>query len=104
MVAEFKLMAAMIGDVEIELIQPISGNSPHKEFLETKGEGIHHIACTVKDVDETVEQLGAMGVTELLRSRFPGGGKGTYLDLDAANIIIEPLERNPPWSGPDGQP
>ena len=97
MEADFKIMAAMIGDIEIELVQPVSGDSPHKEFLETKGEGIQHIACAVEDLDGTVERLSAQGVTELLKARFPGGRKATYLDLGAANFIIELLERNP-WN------
>ena len=41
----------MIGDLQIELIQPLAGESPHKEFLETRGEGIQHIACAVDNVD-----------------------------------------------------
>ncbi len=102
MEADFKIMAAMIGDIEIELIQPVSGDSPHKEFLETKGEGIQHIACAVEDLDETVERLTAQGVTELLKARFPGGRKATYLDLGTANFIIELLERNP-WQPTEGR-
>ena len=37
-----------MGSLEIELIQPLEGQSPHKEFLDSKGEGIHHIAFLTK--------------------------------------------------------
>ena len=34
-----------IGSVPIEFIQPVEGESPYKEFLDRKGEGIQHIWC-----------------------------------------------------------
>jgi hypothetical protein len=40
--ADFKFGFTQIGDMELELIQPVRGDSPHKEFLETKGDGIQH--------------------------------------------------------------
>ena len=93
MYADFKIYAAMIGDVEIELIQPLSGESPHKEFLETKGEGIQHIACAVADVPKTVEELTKLGASEMLRARFRGAGEVAYLDLGVSNIIVELMKR-----------
>lgn len=93
MKADFRIMSGHIGDIEIELIQPLKGDSPHKEFLETVGEGIQHIACATEDLDGTVEKLKKQGVTELLKALFPGGRKATYLDLGTANFIVELIER-----------
>lgn len=58
------IKAAMIvlGDVEIELIEPISPDSGVAKFLEKKGEGIHHICFEVDDVDKELESLAAKGV------------------------------------------
>ena len=39
-------------EVKIELIQPISGDTPHARFLKEKGPGIHHIAFYSKDYDQ----------------------------------------------------
>ena len=61
MYADFKIFGAMIGDIQIELIQPLSGDSPHMEFLKTKGEGIQHIACAVPDVQEAVDDVWVHG-------------------------------------------
>ena len=91
--AEFNIHAAMIGDIEIELIQPLSGESPHKEFLETKGEGIQHIACAVMDVSQTVDELTQKGASEILRAKFGRIGEVAYLDLGVSNIIIELMKR-----------
>ncbi len=93
MYADFKIYGAMIGDVQIELIQPLEGDSPHKEFLETRGEGIQHIACAVEDVQEEVDKLTKQDVEVLLRAKFPGGGGVAYCDLGAGNIIVELIER-----------
>ena len=93
MYAEFKIYGARIGDIQIELIQPLSGKSPHKEFLETKGEGIQHIACAVEDVQKEVDKLTSQGADVLLRAKFPGGGGVAYMDLAAGGLIIELIQR-----------
>jgi 4-hydroxyphenylpyruvate dioxygenase-like putative hemolysin len=38
------------GDVQIELIQPVEGKNLYTEFLETRGEGIHHLGYQVEDM------------------------------------------------------
>ena len=93
MYADFKIYGAMIGDIQIELIQPLSGDSPHKEFLATKGEGIQHVMFAVDDFDKEVARLTKKGATELLRAKFPGGRGVAYLDLGVGNIIFELVQK-----------
>jgi methylmalonyl-CoA/ethylmalonyl-CoA epimerase len=78
-----------IGDMELELIQPIDGESPHQEFLERKGEGIQHLGFMVDNLEEDVKRLTAEGSSIILTSQFKGGGGVAYLDLDAAGLIVE---------------
>jgi methylmalonyl-CoA/ethylmalonyl-CoA epimerase len=78
-----------IGDMELELIQPINGESPHQEFLDERGEGIQHLGFIVANLKEEVEHLTAQGSTVLLTSRFKNGGGVVYLDLAAAGLIVE---------------
>ena len=47
---------------EIELIQPIDATSGVAKFLEKKGEGIHHIALEVDNIDQELKSLTARGV------------------------------------------
>lgn len=90
--AEFNIQAARIGDVELELIQPLAGESPHKEFLDTKGEGIQHVMFAVDDFNKEVDRLTKNGASVLLENKF--GDRGlVYLDLNAANIIIEMIQK-----------
>ncbi len=51
-----------IGDVRVELIQPVDPESVVGKFLEKRGEGIHHISYSVKDVDGSLAELEKRGV------------------------------------------
>ncbi|MDB4106918.1 methylmalonyl-CoA epimerase [Bacteroidia bacterium] len=50
-----------IGDVKIELLQATNDKSSIYKFVEKKGEGVHHIAFAVKDVNEELERLKSEG-------------------------------------------
>ena len=93
MKAKFKISMAPIGDVTLELIQPVEGESPHKEFLDSKGEGIQHIMVAVDDFDKEVARLTKKGAVELLRAKFPGGRGVAYLDLNVGGIIVELIQK-----------
>jgi methylmalonyl-CoA epimerase len=47
---------------EIELIQPLDGESGAARFLAKRGEGLHHICLAVEDVEAAMERLRAAGV------------------------------------------
>jgi hypothetical protein len=52
-----------LGDVEVELIQPVAGErNAYKEFLDQTGGGIHHVLFEVPDIDPVVDQLAKSGV------------------------------------------
>jgi methylmalonyl-CoA/ethylmalonyl-CoA epimerase len=45
------------GPNKIELLQATNKNSPIAKFIEKKGEGIHHIAFAVDDIEEEIKRL-----------------------------------------------
>lgn len=49
-------------DTKIELLEPTSEDSTIAKFLETKGEGIHHIAFCVDDVESNLREAEEKGV------------------------------------------
>jgi len=51
-----------VGESSIELLLPTAEDSPVAKFLETKGEGFHHLALEVEDIDAAVQELKAAGV------------------------------------------
>lgn len=61
-----------VGDSSIELLHDVSGSSAIKKFLEKNGDGIHHIAFEVDDINEAVEELKAKGVKLIDETPRPG--------------------------------
>ena len=54
-----------LGDVEVELIEPLEGRSGYKDFLDQTGGGIHHVLFEVSDIDPVIQELAQSGVTVL---------------------------------------
>ncbi len=93
--ADAKIMGAPFGGLQIELVQPIALESPHREYLDSKGEGIQHVLVTVADIEKEIKRLTDKGCTVLLDIRMPGGRHGAYIDLNAGGIILEMFEQGP---------
>jgi methylmalonyl-CoA epimerase len=51
-----------IGESRIELLEPTGPGSPIEKFMTKRGEGIHHIAVEVDDIEKSLERLQAAGV------------------------------------------
>lgn len=54
-----------LGDVEVELIQPLEGRSGYSDFLDQTGGGIHHVLFEVSDIDPVIKDLAKSGVSVL---------------------------------------
>ena len=61
-----------IGESNIELVQPAEPDSPLVKFLETKGQGIHHICFEVDDVEAEVKAFLQKGATLVDQKPRPG--------------------------------
>ena len=53
------------GDSKIELLQATNPESAIAKFIEKKGEGVHHIAFAVKDIEAEMKRLSDLGFTIL---------------------------------------
>jgi methylmalonyl-CoA/ethylmalonyl-CoA epimerase len=90
--ARAKLAFFQMGQVSLELIEPIGGPSTWREFLDEKGEGVHHIAFFVKDTDEAVRFLDGEDISVVQQGDYTGG-RYTYLDsASALGVALELLE------------
>jgi len=79
----------LFNDVEIELIQPESGESIHQEFLEQGREGLHHIRYDVEDLPAVLEKFEEESIGVLQEGRIVGL-KYAYMDTESLlGIIIE---------------
>ena len=79
--------------IQLELIQPNEEPSTWRNFLDEKGEGIHHVAFQVKDSKACVANAEANGL-KLVQHGVYGDGSGEYNYLDAPDLkcIVELLE------------
>lgn len=79
--------------LQLELIQPNEEPSTWRNFLEEKGEGIHHVAFQVKDSKACVENAEKFGL-KLVQHGVYGDGSGEYNYLEAPELkcIVELLE------------
>ncbi len=50
------------GDVRIELLEPTEPDSPVAKFLEKRGEGLHHVAYTVDNIQARIDELKESGL------------------------------------------
>jgi len=84
---EFNVRIAFLpaGEVLVELLEP-TGPGMIRDFLTERGEGIHHIAYRVKDIDDTLTEVGK---TLTLRDREarPGGAGSKVAFLDPRSIF-----------------
>lgn len=63
-----------VGGSHIQLIQPLSAMSPVGRFLSRNGEGMHHIAFAVTDIEDALNHLKTIGVELIDESPRIGGG------------------------------
>lgn len=73
-------------NIQIELIEPIGELTFWKEYLEQQGNGIHHIACQVDNIEEGIYECEEAGMKLTQRGDFPDND-GKYAYLDGKEII-----------------
>jgi len=80
---------------EIHLIEPISKNSPISNFLSRRGDGLHHIAIEVDDVEKVVKELKEKGIEIVREPRVEyDGSKIAFINpKSACNVLIELIEK-----------
>jgi hypothetical protein len=83
-------------NIYIEIIQPLAGDTIYKEFLEQKGEGLHHLGFFVDHLDREMERFKTNGFSTVQTGRFQEGGFA-YLDTqEKFGTILELIERSKP--------
>jgi hypothetical protein len=93
-----KLAFIRLGQVSLEFLEPVGGETSWAEYLEKHGEGVQHLGFQVKDLERSLESLKRLGFGELHRGRYDGDN-GTYVYMDTKDglgVIIELLHSDPP--------
>jgi methylmalonyl-CoA/ethylmalonyl-CoA epimerase len=91
-----KIAMLALGETHVELLEPLSPDSPIGKFLAKRGPGIHHIAVEVKDIRASLAALAEKGAR--LIDREPRVGAGgclvAFIHPSSTNgVLLELVER-----------
>jgi methylmalonyl-CoA/ethylmalonyl-CoA epimerase len=98
---EVRIAFLTAGDSKIELVSPTNQTSGVARFLESKGEGFHHLCLEVPDISAELTSLAAAGV-QLINTEPVAGVEGpvAFLHPKSCNgVLIELIEApgGPAW-------
>jgi methylmalonyl-CoA/ethylmalonyl-CoA epimerase len=85
-----------VGDANLELLEPLSPDSPVAKFIDKRGEGVHHICFRVKNLESHLERLKRQGFRLINESPVPGahGCRVAFLHPASGNgVLIELSEK-----------
>lgn len=83
---------ARVNGIEIELIQWISGETPHREFIEAGREGMHHLRFRIDDLAYWIAKLGTLGYENIWSEDIEPGIGFAYLERPGDPLLIELLQ------------
>jgi len=88
------------GPLQLELIEVVEGDIPHKWFLEGRGEGMQHLGFIVDNYDEWLGYLKDRGIEVLMNAETDVEGMGhvraAYLQSDrVGGVLFEIIEITP---------
>jgi catechol 2,3-dioxygenase-like lactoylglutathione lyase family enzyme len=78
---DLRLARGDMGGMGLELIQPLKGRSVYGEFLDKKGEGLHHLAFMVDDLDAEIADMEKRGFKVIQTGAF-GTAKFAYFESE----------------------
>lgn len=81
-----------LGDLEIELIQWVSGDTPHRDFIEQGHEGMHHLRFRIDDIEYWQEKLGSVGFEAVWFDRISPDVAYAYLEREGDPLVLELLQ------------
>lgn len=94
---QLRIGIAYSGELELELIEWVSGETPHKEFLDAGRSGMHHMSFTVPDLDAVVEAARPLGFEPIWYHAMSDEIKYSYLEREGDPLLVELTQR--PWTG-----
>jgi methylmalonyl-CoA epimerase len=91
-----------VGDTKIELVQPTDDTTGTARFLESKGEGFHHVCFEVPDIQAALDKLASMGLV-LIDAAPRKGGEGPVAFVHPKSchgVLVELIEApgGPAWA------
>ena len=80
-----------VGDLQLELIRPVRGESIYTEFLGAHGSGLHHVCFETDDIAESVRAAEKAGL-EVVQQGSMAGGEMEFAYVDGASAGVPYIE------------
>jgi methylmalonyl-CoA/ethylmalonyl-CoA epimerase len=92
--AKARLVFMNLDNLQVELIEPLGDEPSHwREFLEAKGEGVHHVAFAVKGMGEQyLEKYAEVGYSTAQHGGWATGEYGYMDTMQALGVTVELIE------------
>ena len=92
---KIRFFEAVSGAPKIELLEPLTPDSPIGRFLEKRGEGVQQIAVKTTDIVSTINQLQSMGI-RMINDVPVSGANGTKIafvhPFSTGGVLVELVE------------
>lgn len=75
-----------LGNTQLELIEPVRGESIYREFLDAGGRGVHHFCFEPTDFDAALAELASSGRPEVQGGDMGGAMRFAYVDGDDVGV------------------
>lgn len=92
--ARAKLAFFHLGQIDLELVEPIGEPSTWKDQLDEHGDSLHHIAFEIKGMPEKTAYLDAKGIPLVQRGEYTGGRYAYFDGNTRLGATIELLEND----------
>jgi methylmalonyl-CoA/ethylmalonyl-CoA epimerase len=92
---DFTSVMMQLGDIRVELFQPLREGTSFSRFLEEKGGGLHHVSFVTDDIEEEMKNLKAQG-KKLIdeKPRQLAEARIAFVHPSAAeNVLIELVQK-----------
>jgi methylmalonyl-CoA epimerase len=95
---QVRVVMVPLGESRLELLEPISENSVIAKFIAKRGEGLHHVALRVPNLEGAVKRLKKDGVRIISEEIKVGAGGHRYVFVHpscAGGVLLELVEAVP---------
>jgi methylmalonyl-CoA/ethylmalonyl-CoA epimerase len=90
---KMRIALAKAGPIQVELMQPLQGETIYDEFAQRRGYGLHHLGIKTDNMEDSVKEMEAVGFRVIQSGNRPGV-KWAYLSTeDQTDVIFELLEK-----------
>lgn len=93
-----KVAMVPVGESRIELLEATSEDSPIAKFIQKRGEGLHHVALHVDNLEEAVEKLKSSGARMVSNEIKIGAGGHLYIFVhpqSTGGVLLELVQEQP---------